>query len=110
MTLEDERLNLEIVKLLMQVAWADHDLSEDEVVHVVEVARDGGLGDKAVGILEERLRGEGKLPPPDLGFLRKHRETALAATERLIRADSHVSDDEESLLEQIRLLLGEAES
>ena len=108
MTPEEERLNLEILKLLMQVAWADHDLAEDEVAHVAEVARGAGLGDKAVSILEERLRGEGKLPPPDLGFLRKHRETALAAAERLIHADSHVSDDEESLLEQIRELLGDS--
>jgi uncharacterized tellurite resistance protein B-like protein len=106
MKLEEERLNLEILKLLMQMAWADHDLSDDEVAHVIEVARNGGLGDKAVGILEERLRGDDKLPPPDLGFLRKHREAALAAAEQVIHADSHVSDDEEHLLAEIRELLG----
>jgi hypothetical protein len=105
MELEQERLNLEILKLLMQVAWADHDLSDDEVGHLVEVARVGGLGEKAVSTVEALLRGDGRLPPPDLGFLRKHPDVALAAAERMIRADDEVSADEEALVEQIRQLL-----
>lgn len=105
MELEQERLNLEIVKLLMQVAWADSELADEEVAHIAEVARSGGLGDKAVAAVESLLRGDSKLPPPDLGFLRKHADVALAAAERMVRSEDGASDDDAAIVEQIRQLL-----
>ena len=100
-----ERLNIEIIKLLIQVAWADGEVAEDEVEHLRDRAREAGLGDKAVAMLDAFLGGERKLPAPDFGFLREHRDAALSAAEKMVRSDDEVRTSERELLAEIQILL-----
>ena len=101
----EERLNLEILKLLIQVAWADHEIAADERAMLEDRARATGLGEQAVATLHRFLATEAKLPAPDFGFLRLHRDAAIAAAEKMVHSDDSVSDSEEEVLAEIRLLL-----
>jgi uncharacterized membrane protein YebE (DUF533 family) len=106
MNATEERLNLEILKLLIQVAWADHEVAEDERRMLEERARVSGLGDEAVATLQRFLATEAKLPAPDFGFLRAHRDQAIAAAEKMVQSDDTVSASEQEVLVEIRELLG----
>ena len=101
----EERLNLEIIKLLIQVAWADGEVADDEVEHLRERARAAGLGDKAIAMLDAFMGGERKLPAPDFGFLREHRDEALAAAEKMVISDEEVRTALREILAEIHILL-----
>lgn len=101
----ESRLQAEILRLLLQVAWADDQVADEEVEHILGLARRAQASDEEVATLRACLRGEQTLPPPDLGFLRDHRDQALAAVQDLIAADDRVLPDEERVLAQIREML-----
>ena len=102
---EADRLNLEILGLLLQVAWADEEVGSREATSIISRARRLDLEDDYIGILEACLSGEKTLPPPDMGFLRQHRDEALAAVRMLVAADNVVTEGEAELLREIEELL-----
>lgn len=101
----DDRLNLEILGLLLQVAWADHAVEAAESDHILERARTAGLGQDHLERLEACLRGEATLPPPDLGFLRDHADEALAAVEHFMGGGDPDDTDTTTLIAEVRELL-----
>jgi len=101
----DDRLDVEILGLLLQVAWADDDVSPEEADQILERARAANLALEHVEKIEACLRGEATLPPPDLGYLRAHKEEALEAVARLMGADAKLVPDEDDALAQIKELL-----
>ena len=64
------------------------------------------LSDEAIAVLRSCLEGGTKLPAPDLGFLREHRDVALAAAKQLITSDRRVEDEEREIFAQLKELLG----
>lgn len=106
MVSDANKLHLEIVKLLMQVAFADHDVSTTEVDHILGLAKEAELSDAAIDVLRSCLEGSTRLPAPDLGFLREHREVALTAAKKMITGDSRVHQEEREVFAQIKELLG----
>ena len=105
-TARDPKLEMECIKLLMQVAWADHEVGEAEAERVFAHARNLKLSQKALDVMWECLRGSRKLPAPDLGFLRQHAAVVYELAEGLVHADGEVTEDEVDTLAQIKTLLG----
>jgi uncharacterized tellurite resistance protein B-like protein len=103
---EQRRVDVEIIKLLMQVAWADGSVAPDEAQAILAHARNAGLGDRALAALDSCLTGKARLPAPDLGFLRQHRQEALSAADKIVRRDAEVSDEEVEIIAQLQQLLG----
>lgn len=103
---EQRRVDVEIIKLLMQVAWADGSVAPDEAAAIVGHARAAGLGERALAALDSCLTGSSRLPAPDLGFLRQHRQEALDAADKIVRRDAEISDEEVEIIAQIQQLLG----
>jgi uncharacterized tellurite resistance protein B-like protein len=106
MTATASRLSLEIIKLLLQVAWADDRMTEDEKAHIWRVAGAAGIGEDDAAELQACLEGTRPLPAPDFGFLRAHRDAALQAAHDMVTMDHEVARGEVLVLEQIRELLG----
>jgi hypothetical protein len=97
----------ELVKLLVQVAWADHDVAPAEAEKLLDFARSNGLGQQELDSLQAMLTGQAPLVPPNLGLLKQHRTEVLRAVKRLLFSDTkQLADEEEELLSQIATLLG----
>jgi hypothetical protein len=100
-------LNLEILKLLLQVAWADDVVDDDEIQPLMSMAREQAVPEEELRRLADCLRGSSPLPPPNFGYLREHKDVALLAAERYLGAgDSERVRDSEAVMATIRELLG----
>ena len=96
----------ELVKLLVQVAWADHEVAPEEAEILLRFARQRGLPQHELDSLSGMLRGRTPLTPPNLGVLKNHRAEVIRAVKELLICDLSVAAEEEELLEQITVLLG----
>ncbi|MCC6750152.1 MAG: TerB family tellurite resistance protein [Deltaproteobacteria bacterium] len=102
----EPRFGREVLKLLLQVAWADHRLQLVEAKLLGDQARRFGVAPEDERELREAVAGRAALPAPDLGYLRQHREAALRAVRELIVADAHVTDEEREIVAEIETILG----
>jgi uncharacterized tellurite resistance protein B-like protein len=97
---------LELVRLLVQVAWADHEVAPAEAEALLAFARRSGLGADQIAGLSAMLTGRAPLVPPNLGLLKQCRTDVLRAVKELLLSDLEVADEEEDILSQIAALLG----
>ncbi|MDF3070293.1 MAG: hypothetical protein K0R38_5894 [Polyangiaceae bacterium] len=97
---------LELVKLLVQVAWADHEVAPAEAEKLLGYARRSGLTDQDLAGLSAMLTGRAPLVPPNLGVLKERRTEVLRAVKELLLSDLEIAEEEEEVLEQVAALLG----
>lgn len=102
---DEKRLTHELLKLLVQLAWADDEVAPEESDHILFIARAADLEPASLTELESALTGRGKAPVPDLGLLRQHRDEALSAAKVLLMVDQRMDDSESELLDQLDQLL-----
>lgn len=95
----------ELVKLLVQVAWADHDVAPAEADALMAYARRSALPEAELVALRAMLTGRAPLVPPNLGLLKQHRTDVLRAMKELLLSDLAIADEEEQLLSQVSELL-----
>ena len=103
---DDLLFHIEVVKLLLQVAWSDDELDPRERAHVSETARRWGVPDEQLTVLLFRLDQGEPLPSPNLGLLKKKPDQALSAARALMLADGKFAKDEADMLSQLKELLG----
>lgn len=96
----------ELVKLLLQVAWADHEVAPAEAEALLAFARRSKLSEPELLDLQAMLTGRAPLTPPNLGLLKQRRTDVLRAVKELLLSDLQVADEEEDILGQIAALLG----
>jgi uncharacterized tellurite resistance protein B-like protein len=97
---------IELVRLLLQVAWADHDVAPAEAEALMGFARRNGLNEAELNELSAMLSGRAPLVAPNLGLLKARRTEVLQAVKQLLLVDLEIAEEEEELLEQIAALLG----
>ena len=95
----------ELVKLLVQVAWADHEVAPAEAEALMAYARRAGLADDELAGLDAMLTRRAPLVPPNLGLLKSRRTDVLRAVKELLLSDLHLAEEEEEVLSQIAALL-----
>ncbi|HTA92868.1 MAG TPA: hypothetical protein VK745_24990 [Polyangiaceae bacterium] len=100
-----EQFAFELLKLLLQVAWADDDVAPAEADAVLAYARKSLLSQDKLELLGQCLAGRAPLPPPNLGFLKERRLDVMRAVKELLMSDLTVAEEEETILEQISTLL-----
>jgi len=100
-----EQFAFELLKLLLQVAWADDEVAPEEAESLLAYARRERLAADKLELLARCLAGREPLPPPNLGFLKERRLDVLRAVKGLLTSDLAVVDEEEKILEQISELL-----
>jgi uncharacterized tellurite resistance protein B-like protein len=101
----DAQFAFELVKLLLQVAWADDDVAPAEAEALLAYARKNLLSQDKLELLAGCLAGRTPLPAPNLGLLKARRLDAMRAVKELLMSDRHVATEEEAILEQIATLL-----
>ena len=102
---EETIFHIEVVKLLLQLAWSDDDLDPAEREQIRGSAVTWGVPPADLQILMERLDQGEPLPVPNLRMLRKKPEAAIAAARRLMLADGKIQQGEAEMLAQIKELL-----
>ena len=109
---------LALLKLLITAAWADHELSQDELNYIKELARRFDLEDEEWFELQPYLEDpptelERDLVARDLASRigsASERKAVLGHLERIVHADDRVSEDERSLLMRYEEILSESSS
>ena len=95
----------ELVKLLLQVAWVDDDISPEEAGALMAFGRKSQFTAEQLELLSACLAGKAPLPPPNLGVLKTRRVDVLRAAKNLVVSDLRVGAAEKAILEQISTLL-----
>ncbi|MEO8904969.1 MAG: TerB family tellurite resistance protein [Polyangiaceae bacterium] len=101
----DGQFGFELLKLLLQVAWADDDVAPAEAETLLVFAQKRQLAPDQLQLLSDCLAGRAPLPPPNLGFLKPRRLEVMRALKELLMSDLSVAAEEEAILEQISSLL-----
>ena len=105
MTTNDPTFNFEVIKLMLQAAWADLHLAREEAELIMGRAEKLGLWPNQLAVVKSCLEGKRKLPPPDLGLLRLNPNEVLWIVRELFLVDTKFVEDEKELMEQIEQLL-----
>ncbi|MBK7861511.1 MAG: TerB family tellurite resistance protein [Archangiaceae bacterium] len=102
---DEATFHVEVVKLLLQMAWSDDALDPEEREHIRTAAVKWGVPDDELAVLMERLDQGQPLPVPNLKLLRQKPEAAIAAARRLMLADGKIQAGEADMLAQIKEML-----
>jgi uncharacterized membrane protein YebE (DUF533 family) len=102
---DSEEVNVEIVKLLLQVAWADDTLDDKERAAVATLCKQWKVPDETTAFLLQHLHLGKPLPQPNMALLKQHRHAAIAAAEWFIGIDGVVDDAEKDFVNTIEQLL-----
>ena len=100
----DPLFAVEVLRLLVQVAFANDEISPAESVAILGQARARGVPAAEVGRLEAALAGKGPPPAPDLGMLRLHREEVVTLARELAALDG--GEPEGQMVTLLEELLG----
>jgi tellurite resistance protein len=103
---EDDRFNLEVLKLLLQIAWGDGQVDPAEARMILGLGRSWSVPELELHELEKQLQSGKGLPAPSLGVLRARKQDVLEAARALANTDGHLGQDEKELLEEVESLLG----
>ena len=101
----EHQIELEALKLLVQVAWADHYIDSEEAEYILGLASQMEVRDEEYRSLQEALADEGRLPAPNLDLLRDHRVDVLQSIDQVIAIDRHIVDDERAVRDAVAHML-----
>lgn len=105
--MSEQPFRLEMLKLLLQVAWADHEMQPEEATVLRQIARRYKLSDDELAQFERYLDGSEPLPAPNLGVLRPRKQEVLIAVQTLLLSDLQVVAEERELLAELEELLAD---
>lgn len=103
----EESVALELLKLLLQVAWADDKLHELEVETLQQLADALLPSDRHFEAVHAWIEGSLPLPSPDLQLLRAHQDEVLLEAKRVMFADKDFAQEEGAMLAQLQQLLAQ---
>lgn len=100
-----EAFHWELLKLMLQVAWADDVIQPEEERIILGMAKRLSLDDSQIAEITTHLRGEAPLPPPNMQILRERKDEVIQVAEQLVLSDNDIAEEENEVLTQITELL-----
>lgn len=101
----DVSFDTEVIKLLLQVAWADDEVDPREKEMIFGLARSWFVPEPELKVLMQRLDEGEPLPQPNLKMLRTRPDDVLEAARALVASDGKVAAEESEMIQQIQELL-----
>jgi uncharacterized tellurite resistance protein B-like protein len=95
----------ELIKLLVQIAWADDEIAPQERRVVVGLASKLELSPEQIAEVEALLDGGAPLPPPNMQLLRSRSAEVISAAEQIVMVDDEIAEDENRVLAELHSLL-----
>lgn len=104
LTAEDQ-FNIELLKLMVQVAWSDGQVATREAGVILGAARSWGVPESEVTALRHAMERQNAPPAPDLSLLKERANEALEAVRAVIASDGRIERAEKEMLEELRVIL-----
>ncbi|PTL81561.1 TerB family tellurite resistance protein [Vitiosangium sp. GDMCC 1.1324] len=101
----EDDFNIEVLKLMLQLAWSDGQIDQQEVGTILGAARSWGVPELEVATLKKALEGTATPPAPDLALLRDRADEVFEAARALIACDGQLRAAETEMLEELRIIL-----
>lgn len=101
----EDRFNTEIIKLLLQIAWSDRQLSHAEHLVIFGLGRSWNVPEADLQALLATLKAGGPMPEPDLAILRTRPDDVLEAARALAVSDGSFAASEKALIDRIKGML-----
>lgn len=105
MSTRHDQFGFEVLKLLLQVAWADDEIADEEAEALLRLARGAHVHEEHVEELRTYLSGEVPLPPPNLALLKAEKTAVLRAVRKMVEADPYMAKEGDEVLRQISEML-----
>lgn len=105
MGMDSMELTIEAIRLLLYVAWSDHEIAPEEYDYILRMARNQHLPESEIEAFEAAVRDPTKLTKPNVEVLKPFRNEVLAEVQGLIEADDRVAPAEAEMLHRIATLL-----
>jgi uncharacterized tellurite resistance protein B-like protein len=102
---DDDRFNLEVLKLLLHVAWVDGAVDQTEVNMLLGLGRSWTVPEQALQKLMEAVKAGRRPAEPDWDMLRQRSDDVLQAARALVLADGKVEKGEIALLKNVQAAL-----
>ncbi|MGZ3461326.1 MAG: tellurite resistance TerB family protein [Archangium sp.] len=102
----EDLFNIEVLKLMLQLAWSDGQIDVQEVGTLLGSARSWGVPETEVAALKKALEGRASPPAPDLALLRDRPDEVFEAARALIASDGRLRAAETEMLGELRVILG----
>ena len=97
----EDTFNLEVLKLLLSVAWVDGEVEQHEMHMVMGLGRSWSVPEQALHDLMVDLKAGLKPGEPDWALLKTRSDDALTAARALVLADGKVKPEESALLKKV---------
>jgi len=102
---EEDRFNLEVVKLLLEVARVDNDVDKRERDVIMGLARSWSVPEPELKQLLVQLDAGLPTPPPDYAVLKQRPDDVLSAARAVVLTDNKVAPEETALLKKVKAAL-----
>lgn len=104
-TTTKDDFNVEVIKLMIQLAWSDGRLHEQEKRVILGVARSWSVPEPEFAAFKKLLSEGGTPAAPDLALLRRRPDEVFEAVQAIIMSDGKFQGDEKRMLEELRIIL-----
>lgn len=101
----DDQFNLEVLKLLLHVAWVDGSVDQREANMLLGLGRSWAVPEVSLQKLMEAVKAGKKPSEPNWEVLRQRSDEALQAARALVLADGKVMQEETALLKNVQAAL-----
>lgn len=102
---EEDQFNLEVLKLLLHVAWVDGSVDQHEANMLLGLGRSWTVPELALQKLMESIKAGKKPTEPDYALLKSRADDVLQAARALVLADGKVQAQEVELLKKVQAAL-----
>ncbi|MCU0696123.1 MAG: TerB family tellurite resistance protein [Myxococcaceae bacterium] len=101
----DDTFNLEVLKLLLHVAWVDGAVDQAEANMLLRLGRSWTVPEVALQKLLEAVKAGRRPAEPNWELLRQRSDEVLQAARALVLADGKVQREEIALLKNVQAAL-----
>ncbi|MER2565025.1 MAG: TerB family tellurite resistance protein [Myxococcaceae bacterium] len=101
----DDKFNLEVLKLLLHVAWVDGAVDQTEANMLLGLGRSWSVPEVALQKLMEAVQSGRRPADPNWELLRSRSDDTLQAARSLVLADGKVQKEEIALLKSVQAAL-----
>jgi uncharacterized tellurite resistance protein B-like protein len=98
--------HLEVLKLLVHIAWADGAVDPVEIAAVEELAHSWSVDPAAIADITERMRRGQPRPPPNMQLLKARPDDVMDAVRKVVMSDGKLDLEELDVLGTVATMLG----